>query len=162
MTAADLRERREATVNRHLEAENCHDIEAMLTTFDGRPRYEFNGETHDGADAVRELHKTLSRALPDLHAKVDRMRHADDAVIFEGSIMGTHDGEWNGIAPTGRRIEFGGAAIFEFEDDRLVCEKVFFDTATVLAQMGVMPAQSRTTDSGSTAIRGADIGGFPK
>ncbi|HTZ12173.1 MAG TPA: alpha/beta fold hydrolase [Mycobacterium sp.] len=141
MTASDLRERREAIVNRHVEAENQHDIEATIATFE-RPRYEMNGVTHDGADAVRELHKTLTGALPDLCASVDRLRHTDDAVIIEARIIGTHDGEWNGIPPTGRRLEFTGVGIFEFEDDRLVCEKVFYDTAAVLAQMGVLPAQA--------------------
>jgi uncharacterized protein len=141
MTAADLRERREAIVNRHVEAENCHDIEATIATFE-RPRYEMNSVAHDGADAVREMHKTLNAALPDLQVTVDRLRHTDDAVIVEARIIGTHDGEWQGIPPTGRRVNFGGVGIFEFEHDRLVCEKVIFDSAAVLAQIGALPAQA--------------------
>ena len=35
--------------------------------------------------------------LPDLHAEIGKMRHADDAVFGEGLITGTHDGEWAGI-----------------------------------------------------------------
>ena len=69
-----------------------------------------------------------------------RMRHADDAVIIEGLITGTHDGEWAGIPPTGHRIEVPAAAIFEFDEDRLLCEKVYVDFAAVLTQIGVLPA----------------------
>jgi steroid delta-isomerase-like uncharacterized protein len=141
MTASDLRQHREAIVNRHLEAENQHDIEATIATF-AHPCYEMNGVTHDGAEAVREMHKTLTAALPDLQVTVDSLRHADDAVIVEARLIATHGGEWNGIPATGRRVDFGGVGIFEFDGDRLVREKVIFDSAVPLAQIGVLPAQA--------------------
>ena len=143
MTAVDatigLRQRREAVVNRHAELENQHDIEGTIGTF-ADPRYEMNGVPADGADAVRELLQSLMGALPDLHASIDSMRHADDAVIVEARITGTHDGEWQGVPATGRGVDIPGVAIFEFDDDRLICEKVFFDMATMLTQIGVLPA----------------------
>jgi steroid delta-isomerase-like uncharacterized protein len=143
MTAVDnitsLRQRREAIVNQHAEAENRHDIEATIATFH-HPRYEMNGDPSDGEAAVRELLQGMMNGLPDLHAEIGKMRHADDAVIIEGLITGTHDGEWAGIPPTGRRIEVPAAAIFEFDEDRLLCEKVYMDFAAVLTQIGVLPA----------------------
>ncbi len=143
MTAVDnitsLRQRREAIVRQHAEAENRHDVEATIATFH-HPRYEFNGDPSDGEAAVRELLQGLMNGLPDLHAEIGKMRHADDAVIIEGLITGTHDGEWAGIPPTGRRVEVPVAAIFEFDEDRLLCEKVYMDFAAVLTQIGVLPA----------------------
>ena len=143
MTAVDnitsLRQRRKAIVNQHAEAENRHDIEATIATFH-HPRYEMNGDPSDGEAAVRELLQGLMNGLPDLHAEIGKMRHADDAVIIEGLITGTHDGEWAGIPPTGRRVEVPAAAIFEFDEDRLLCEKVYMDFAAVLTQIGVLPA----------------------
>ena len=122
MTAVDnitsLRQCREAIVKQHAEAENRRDIEATIATFH-RPRYEVNGEPSDG----------------DLHAEIVRLRHLDDGVLVEGFITGTHDGEWAGIPPSGNRVNFPVIGIFEFDGDRLLCEKVFFDTATVLTQM---------------------------
>jgi predicted ester cyclase len=58
----------------------------------------------------------------------------------EGTITGPHDGEWAGIPPTGRRAEVPVAAIFEFDEDRLLCEKAYTDFAAVLTQIGVLPA----------------------
>jgi steroid delta-isomerase-like uncharacterized protein len=142
MTAVDnitgLRERREAIVNQHAEAENRHDIEATIATFH-HPRYEVNGDPSDGAEAVRELLQGMMYGLPDLHIDTVKLRHADDAVILEGLITGTHDGEWSGIPPTGRRVEVPVVGIFEFDADRLLCEKVYMDFAAVLAQIGVLP-----------------------
>jgi steroid delta-isomerase-like uncharacterized protein len=143
MTAVDnitsLRQRREAIVRQHAEAENRHDVEATIATFH-HPRYEFNGDPSDGEEAVRELLQGFMDGFPDFHADIGKLHHAGDAVIIEGLITGTHDGEWAGIQPTGRRVEVPIAAIFEFDDDRLLCEKVYMDFAAVLTQIGVLPA----------------------
>ncbi|OBI15631.1 hypothetical protein A5712_28040 [Mycobacterium sp. E2327] len=142
MTAIDeitsLRQRREEIVMRHAEAENRHDIEATIATFH-HPRYEVNGQPSEGESAVRELLQGLMTALPDLHAEVGRLRHADDAVLGETVITGTHLGPWAGIPPTGRRVEVPVAGIFEFDGDKLLCEKVYMDFATLLTQIGVLP-----------------------
>jgi steroid delta-isomerase-like uncharacterized protein len=145
MTAVDnitsLRQRREAIVKQHADAENRHDVEATIATFH-HPRYEVNGQPSDGTEAVRELLQGLMDGFPDLHADIGKMRHADDAVFSEVLITGTNDGEWAGIPPSGRRIEVPVVGIFEFDDDRLLCEKVYIDMATILTQIGVLPAIS--------------------
>ena len=133
-----LRERREAIVLEHVEAENRHDVEATIATFH-RPRYEVNGEPSDGEAAVRELLQGMMDGFPDFHAETTKMHHADEAVIGEARITGTHNGTFAGIPSTGRRIDVPMAAIFEFEEDRLLCEKVYYDIATILIQIGVLP-----------------------
>lgn len=141
MTAIDaitsLRQRREDIVMQHAEAENRHDVEATIATFH-RPRYEVNGQLSDGESAVRELLQGLMIAFPDLHVEVGRLRHADDAVFGESLLTGTHGGEWAGIPATGRRVAVPVAAIFEFDGDRLLCEKVYLDFAAVLTQIGAL------------------------
>jgi predicted ester cyclase len=54
-------------------------------------------------------------------------------------VTGTHLGPFGGIPPTGRKVDYPLVAIFEFEEDRLVCEKVHFDTVAILSQIGVLP-----------------------
>jgi steroid delta-isomerase-like uncharacterized protein len=137
----EMRERREAVVREHVEAENRRDVEGVIATFE-RPRYEINGEPSEGDAAVRDLLHGLLRAFPDFHAEDGKIHHSDDAVITEGRVTGTHSGPFAGIPPTGRRVDYPLVAIFEFEEDRLVCEKVFFDTTTILRQIGVLPDPS--------------------
>ena len=145
MTAVDnitgLRQRREAIVRQHAEAENRHDVEATIATFH-HPRYEFNGHPSDGGDAVRELLQGFMHGFPDFHIEPTRLRHLDDGVLVEGLMTGTHDGEWASMRPTGRRIEVPVVGIFEFDADRLLCEKVHLNMGRVLKQMGVLPAVS--------------------
>jgi steroid delta-isomerase-like uncharacterized protein len=137
-SAQGLRERREAIVLEHIDAENRHDVGATIATFHS-PRYEVNGEPHDGADAVRDLLQGLMDGFPDFHAETGKLHHADDALFGEARITGTHDGEFAGIPPTGKPIDVRMAAIFEFDEDRLLCEKVYYDIATILTQVGILP-----------------------
>jgi predicted ester cyclase len=66
----------------------------------------------------------------------------DDGVLIPGIITGTHDGKWAGVPPSGNRVNVPAVETFDFDGDRLLCEKVCFDMATVQTQMGVLPAIS--------------------
>ncbi len=135
---ADLRAKREAIVIEHMESENRHEFDVTLETFD-RPRYELiaTGDIHDGPEEVAAYFKETRTAFPDQRNELIALHHAEDAVIVEAMLYGTHDGAFRGLPPTGRRFEMQFCALFLFEDDRLVCERVYFDAATILRQLGI-------------------------
>src|SRR4051812_50206624 len=91
MPDADLRARREAVVREHMESENLHDYDATIATF-GHPRYELvaTGDVFDGEEAVRAYFAESRRAFPDLRNELVALHHADDAVIVEYDLVGTH------------------------------------------------------------------------
>ena len=134
MTA--LRERREAVVREHMESENEHDFDTTLATF-GHPRYEIipTGDVHDGPEAVMAYFTESRTAFPDQRNELVSLRHSDDAVIVEFDLKGTHRGPLRGFEPTGREFTCRMLAIFEFAGDRIVCERVYFDRATILEQL---------------------------
>jgi hypothetical protein len=135
-----IRTRREAIVNAHIEAEAVtHDVAATVATF-RHPRYEVPalGAIVEGPEAVNGLVTGLLSAFPDFYLQKMAVHHADDAVIVEVRFGGTQLGTWAGIDPTGKKMEVQSVLIFDFEGDNLVCEKVYFDHATVLRQIGVM------------------------
>lgn len=133
-----LRERREAIVREHMESENVHDFDTTLATFD-HPRYEImpTGDVYDGAEEVSEYFRTTRAAFPDQRNENAVFHHADDAVIVEFDLLGTHDGELRGIPPTGKSFRCRLVALFLFEDggDRITCERVYFDQATIAQQL---------------------------
>ena len=124
----------------HMESENRRDFEATLATFD-HPRYELvaTGEVYDGADAVRGYYAASRATFADQRNVVHAMHHAGDAVIVEFDLLGTHTGPLRGIPPTGREFRCRMAAIFLFREARIVCERVYFDSATILRQLGLVP-----------------------
>jgi len=136
-TAAS-RKKREEIVREHMESENRHEFDATLDTFD-RPRYELipTGEVHDGPEEVMAYFKETRRAFPDQRNELLALHHADDAVLVEAVIRGTHKGPLRSLPPTGREYELPILAIFMFDGDKLLCERVYFDQLTVLRQLGI-------------------------
>ena len=140
----DLRDRREALVREHMESENHHDFETTLGTFE-HPRYEIvpTGDVFDGAEAVQQYFDDTRTAFPDQRNEVIALHHADAGVIVEFELKGTHQGPLRGIPPTGKEFTCRTAAFFLFEEEKLVCERVYFDAATIMAQLGlIQPAPS--------------------
>ena len=136
MPSADVRARREAVVREHMESENVHDFDTTIGTF-GHPRYELvpTGDVYDGEAAVRAYFAESRRAFPDQRNELVALHHADDAVIVEFDLLGTHLGPLRALPPTGRAVRCRCSAHFVFEGDELVCERVYFDRATILAQL---------------------------
>jgi steroid delta-isomerase-like uncharacterized protein len=134
----DLRARRETIVREHAESENRQEFDVALATFD-HPRYELiaTGEVIDGPEAVAAYYRETREAFPDQRNEVIALHHADDAVLLEVDVMGTHRGDFRGLPATGRSFRCRGLAVFLFEDDRLVCERVYFDQNTILRQLGI-------------------------
>ena len=59
------------------------------------------------------------------------------ARLFDVDLLGTHLGPLAGTEPTGRTFRSRMCALFVFEagGDGIVCERVYFDSATILAQL---------------------------
>ena len=135
MVDSELRAHREARVRQHMDAENRLDFDAALATF-ARPRYELIGlqRTFDGPDEVAEYFRSSRVPFPDQHNEIIEIRHADDAVVVEFWLMGTHLGPLGDLPPTGNRFRVRMAAFFVFEGDGLVCERVYFDPGAILTQ----------------------------
>ena len=134
-----LREKREEIVIEHMESENRHEFDVTMDTFH-HPRYELigTGDVFDGQEEVAAYFEETRTAFPDQRNELIALHHADDAVLVEAMLYGTHGGSFRGLPATGRKFEMRFLAIFVFEEDRLVCERVYFDAGTILRQLGVL------------------------
>ena len=144
---SSLRRTREAVVLEHIDSENRHDFEATVRTF-SRPRYEVTPttEVHDGADAVLAFLLDSHDGFPNFALTIEKMHVADDAIIVETRFVGTHTGVWKGLPPTGREVDYMMCNVFEFDGADLICERLSFDSLTILQQLGI--ARDPTTWSG--------------
>jgi steroid delta-isomerase-like uncharacterized protein len=144
VTDDDLRRRRLATLERHFRSEVDHDWDTCLATFSGNPHYEImpTGQVHDGDDEVLAYHRNQRIAFPDQrHENVRIHVGDDDTVITEFDLIGTNTGEFLGSPPTGKAFRVPTIAVFFFgtgDDDRdkIVNERVYLDTASLLRQIG--------------------------
>jgi predicted ester cyclase len=134
---ADVRARREQLVLDHFHDEVAQQWDDVLSTFP-HPRYEIipTQTVHDGDAAVRGYYDETRRAFPDQHHELIALRHADDAVITEFHLLGTHRGPLGPVPPTGATFKVRMTAYFVFRgDDELVCERIYFDQLSFLRQL---------------------------
>jgi steroid delta-isomerase-like uncharacterized protein len=139
-SGTQLRERREALVREHMESENDHDFDTTIGTF-SHPRYEIvpTDEVYDGESEVRRYFAETRTAFPDQRNELIALHHADDAVIVEFDLLGTHLGPLRQIPATGRSFRTRMTAFFIFAGERIVCERVYFDQISILRQLGLVP-----------------------
>ena len=115
-----------------------HDFDTTMRTF-GHPRYELiaTGETYDGEAQVAAYYAETRAAFPDQRNELIALHHAEDSVIAEFWLLGTHLGPLRALPPTGRSFRCQMTALFLFEGEQLVCERVYFDQLTILRQLGL-------------------------
>jgi steroid delta-isomerase-like uncharacterized protein len=138
MIVDDLRQRRLAVIKEHMETEVTQEFDLTLATFNGHPRYEImpTGQIFDGADEVMGYYRTTRTAFPDQRHDNVRCHVADHAVIVEFDLLGTNLGEFYGMPPTGKAFRVPLIAVFFFDGDRIINERVYFDSASLVTQIG--------------------------
>ena len=136
MLTDELRATREKIVLDHFRDEVAQRWDDVLSTFP-HPRYELvpTGVVHDGDAEVRQYYHDTRVAFPDQRHQMIALRHSDDAVICEFYLLGTHRGPLGAIPPTGNAFKVRMTAFFVFDGDTLVCERIYFDTLTMLRQL---------------------------
>ena len=87
------------------------------------PRFVSHDWPEDGAtgpEAFKAYYSVLRSAVPDARYIVDDLIAQGDRVVVRWRLLGTHQGAFNGIAPTGAPITLKGIAIYRLEDGKLM------------------------------------------
>ncbi|ORW04456.1 ester cyclase [Mycobacterium kyorinense] len=128
---------REKLVLDHFHDEVVQRWDDVLSTFP-HPHYELipTLTVHDGDAEVRRYYQDTRVAFPDQNHEIIALRHSADAVIVEFWLLGTHRGPLGGMPPTAQRFRVRMTAYFVFDaDENLVCERIYFDSLTMLKQL---------------------------
>jgi steroid delta-isomerase-like uncharacterized protein len=136
---SDVEQRRLEILAAHFQSEVEHDWETCLATFGGHARYEImaTGAVHDGDAEVLAYHRGQRTAFPDQRHEDLRIHVAnDDTIIAEFDLLGTNTGEFYGQPPTGKSFQVAVIAVFFFDGDRIVNERVYLDGASLIRQIG--------------------------
>ncbi len=93
-----------------------------------------------GREGFKAFFTELTSAFPDAHIEPAHMVADDVNVAIAYTLTGTHQGDFNGIAPTGKTIEVRGLQIGRFEDGKIVERWGSSDELGILQQLGAAPA----------------------
>lgn len=91
-----------------------------------------------GLDAFKERCLVYDRAFPDWSMEIHDQIAEDDKVATRFTNRATHEGELQGIEPTGKTVEITGIMIHHFEDGKVVEAIQEADNAHLMEQLGVM------------------------
>jgi steroid delta-isomerase-like uncharacterized protein len=141
-TAARLR-----VVEDHIRFECAHELDPLMGTFGSEPEWhnQAGEEVLRGNDAIRGFYHDLFAGFADFWIDVQHRHVAEEAVIVEGLLGGTHTGAWMGIPPTGKAFSIPFSAVFTFTtENRLKREIVYYDRMALLGKLGVLPVGLKT------------------
>ena len=78
--------------------------------------------------------------FPDLYLEAEDMVATDDRLIIRVILHGTHQGDFQGMAPTGKRVAFTGIAMFRIADGQAVEHWGEMDILGMMQQLGAIPS----------------------
>lgn len=88
-----------------------------------------------GPQAFRDFYSAIRFALPDARYEVDDVVAEGDKVVVRWRLLGTHKGDFRGIAPTGRAIVLKGIAIYRLDEGKLMERWVVSDLYGVVEEI---------------------------
>jgi len=131
-----------ALVKRRHVAWAAHDAVALAATHaEGGIAVSPLGGAQEGRAEIEGIYRRLFSAFPDIVLQQDELLIDGDRVVLVARLSGTHAGEFFGLAPTGRRMEFQAALLMTVADGLVVEERRIYDFTGVLVQVGVLKAK---------------------
>jgi steroid delta-isomerase-like uncharacterized protein len=93
-----------------------------------------------GPAASRAVVKMYRDAFPDLRFTIEDVVEQRDRVVIRWTARGTHQGDLQGLAPTGRSATVTGITIWRMAGGRVVEAWTNWDTLGLMQQIGAAPA----------------------
>lgn len=99
-----------------------------------------NPEEVHGPEGFRQYVSTVREAFPDYHLRIEDQIAEGDKVATRYVITCTHEGEIQGIAPTGPYVEITGTGIDRLSDGKVAEFWEIYDALGLMQQLGIIPS----------------------
>lgn len=119
------------------------------------------GRTFHGPDGCRQWLETFRTALPDARTEIVNLFTDGTRVASEHVGRGTNTGPFvtpaGTIPPTGRKVQLRIGEFYELRDGRIAKLHAYYDSATMMRQLGLLPPTGSSAERAMTALMGAAI-----
>ncbi len=95
-----------------------------------------------GPEGVKQLVAAWRKGFPDGRMIIDDIFGEDDKVVIRMTWRGTHTGDFNGIAPTGKEVSVTSIGIDRVVNDKIVEGWGEVNMLGMMQQLGVIPSPS--------------------
>ena len=125
-----------------------HDLDAAFELVDEDAVDDFVAVGRfEGRAAIRGFFEELFAAFPDFGIEVERVVADDGAAAVQWRAWGRFTGApFQGIEPTGRRVEIRGVDVLQVADGRVGGNTIYYDGASFARQVGMLPAAGSSVD----------------
>ena len=82
-------------------------------------RGHLSGRIHMDLEELVRLERGFAASFTGVERAIDDLLAVDNKVVLRLTTTAMHTGEWQGIAPTGRRVMFTGMVIYHIENGRI-------------------------------------------
>lgn len=96
-----------------------------------------------GAEAFLQYLSSFRDGFPDLEFEVEDVIGEGDKVVVRWSGRGTHEGEFQGISPTGKECTADGMTLFRIAANRIIEDRGNWDRLGLMQQLGVIPTPEK-------------------
>ena len=90
-----------------------------------------------GRDELESFMRGVVAGFPDFHVSVLETLADGDRVMYEAELSMTHEGEFEGIPPTGREVELREMATYRVAEGEIQEYRVYFDRQEVFERLGL-------------------------
>ena len=94
-----------------------------------------------GREGFRRYMQYMYTAFPDLSWRMVDQVSEDNKVASLHVWEGTHDGTYEGMAPTGRHVRVAAMTMDYLRDGKLAESRIVMDVVSLLQQLGAMPGE---------------------
>jgi steroid delta-isomerase-like uncharacterized protein len=101
-----------------------------------------------GPESEKKRATLYRAAFPDLHLTIEDVIAEGETVMTRWSCRGTHKGELNGIAPTGKQITISGVTVVRVSNGKIAEGYVNWDAQGLMQQLGVVPQLAKVMAAG--------------
>ena len=131
--------------------ERAFDELAELVTDDAELVVVGTGDVFRGKDGSKTYNRNWADGFPDGRITIDNMVASGDTVVVEFTGRGTHTGtlvtSMGDIPATGKSVTLKLCDVLEFRDQKLVRQRNYFDSGSMMAQLGMTSGQKATATS---------------
>ncbi len=144
----------ESVARRYFKAIDDHDLEEAVAQWADGGRENVRGQLDTLApDGVREFLGSLLGAVPDLRMQVISTTTEGERCGVQWRVTGTFagPGSYAGIAPNGAPLVLEGIDMLTVRDGLIQNNDAFTDSMTFARQIGMMPGQGSSAETGMLA-----------
>ena len=95
-------------------------------------------EKERGIEELKDYVSVYRTAFPDIEDTVEQIVAEADKVVVRWRSRGTHQGEFMGVAPTGRDVTFTGMRLFRIAENKIAESWVNIDERGLQEQLGAV------------------------